>query len=278
MDIKESINDTRKGFEESFATGDFYNRQTQDTEHLEKILGFLKISDGMKILDLGTGSGYLSFPIAKNNPCCDVIGLDIVNAALETNRMRADSEGIKNLSFVSYDGIDFPFDASTFDLVVTRYALHHFPDIEHSIGEVSRVLKSGGMLFISDPCPNECDKVGTLSSSFEVAQSRDGLPRCEIGGSTERFVDDYMRLKKDGHIKFYTRDEWTDICRRQGLMVVDSFNSSIRFPKKKDTAYGYEEVLKKHDKNVIDSYDLVETDTEIYLTEQVNNIMFEKNC
>ena len=35
-------------------------------------------------------------------------------------------------------------------------------------------------------------------------------------------------------------------------------------------------MLKKHDKAVIDSYDLVETDTEIYLTEQVNNIMFEK--
>ena len=29
MDIKESINDTRKGFEESFAAGDFYNRQTR---------------------------------------------------------------------------------------------------------------------------------------------------------------------------------------------------------------------------------------------------------
>ena len=39
---------------------------------------------------------------------------------------------------------------------------------------MSRVLKEGGKLFISDPCPNECD--------------------------TERFVDDYMRLKKDGHI------------------------------------------------------------------------------
>ncbi len=59
-------------------------------------------------------------------------------------------------------------------------------------------------------------------------------------------------------------------------MAVDSFNSSIRFPKKKDTAYGYEEVLKMHDKNVIDSYDLVVTDTEIYLTEQVNNILFMK--
>jgi len=85
----------------------------------------------MRILDLGTGSGYLSFPIAKNNPGCEVIGLDIVNAALETNRTRADSEGIKNLSFISYDGIDFPFEEKSFDLVVTRYALHHFPDIEH---------------------------------------------------------------------------------------------------------------------------------------------------
>ena len=251
MDIRSSIADTRKEFEKSFAVGDFYNRQTLDSEHLERILSFINVNKGMRILDLGTGSGYLSFPIAKNNPCCDVVGLDIVNSALEANRARAVAEGIKNLSFVSYDGIDFPFDANTFDLVVTRYALHHFPDIEHSIGEVSRVLKSGGMLFISDPCPNEC--------------------------GTERFVDDYMRLKKDGHIKFYTRDEWADICRRQGLMVVESFNSSIRFPKKKETAYGYEEVLKKHDKTVIDSYNLLETDTELYLTEQVNNILFKKN-
>ncbi len=250
MNIKESINDTRKGFEESFATGDFYNRQTQDSEHLENIFGFLKISDEMRILDLGTGSGYLSFPIARSNPGCDVIGLDIVNAALEANRARADAEGIKNLSFVSYDGIDFPFEAESFDLVVTRYALHHFPDIEHSIGEVSRVLKQGGMFFISDPCPNECD--------------------------SERFIDDYMRLKKDGHIKFYTKDEWNDICSGQGLITVDSFDSSIRFPKKKDTAYGYEKVLKKHDKAVIDSYDLAETDTELFITERVNNILFRK--
>ena len=99
-----------------------------------------------------------------------------------------------------------------------RYALHHFPYIEHSIGEVSRVIKKQGALFISDPCPNDCDK--------------------------DRFVDDYMRLKKDGHIKFYTKSEWVDICSKCGLELSDSFESSIRFPKKKDTACGYEEVLK----------------------------------
>ena len=170
MDIKTSIEDTRKGFEESFASGSFYNRQTRDADHLERILRFVQIREGMSILDLGTGSGYLAFPIARNNPGCKVIGLDIVSDALEVNHARAEAEGTRNLSFVSYDGIDFPFESASFDLVVTRYALHHFPDIEHSIGEVSRVLRDGGRLFISDPCPNECD--------------------------AERFVDDYMRLKK----------------------------------------------------------------------------------
>ena len=68
MDIKASIEDTRKGFEESFASGDFYNRQTQDAKHLERILAFINVRDGMRILDLGCGSGYLTFPIAERNP------------------------------------------------------------------------------------------------------------------------------------------------------------------------------------------------------------------
>ena len=45
MDMRSSIEDTRKGFEASFATGDFYNRQTQDSQHLEKILQFLQVSE-----------------------------------------------------------------------------------------------------------------------------------------------------------------------------------------------------------------------------------------
>ena len=250
MDIEASIADTRKGFEESFASGDFYNRQTQDAEHLNKILRFIKITGGMKILDLGCGSGYLSFPIAEIHPDCEVTGLDIVSDALDVNRAAASEKRLENLSFVSYDGISFPFDEKYFDLVVTRYSLHHFPDIEHSIGEVSRVLVPGGQLFISDPCPNDCD--------------------------TERFVDDYMRLKKDGHIKFYTKSEWIDICSGCGLRISDGFESTIRFPKKKDTASGYEEVLHRHNKSVISSYDLTETDTELYITERVNNIIFTK--
>ena len=88
-----SIDSTRRGFEESFSVGTFYNRQTQDAEHLDEILSFVHFKKGMKILDLGTGSGYLAFRIAKDNPGCIVTGLDIVSATLEANTKRAQEEG-----------------------------------------------------------------------------------------------------------------------------------------------------------------------------------------
>ena len=99
-----------------------------------------------------------------------MIGLDIVEKALEVNRIKAREENICNISFITYDGIDFPFDDNEFDMVISRYALHHFSDIQKSISEVSRVIKREGFLFISDPTPNIND--------------------------TSRFVDGYMQLKK----------------------------------------------------------------------------------
>ncbi len=250
MEAKESIYATKKEFEDSFASGEFYNKQTQDEEHLNAIIEFLPIQSGMKILDLGTGSGYLAFSIAKRYSDVTVIGLDIVEKALENNRMRVMEENIRNLSFISYDGIDFPFANQEFDMVISRYALHHFPEIDKSISEVSRVLKEEGHFFISDPTPNAND--------------------------AERFVDAYMQLKKDGHIKFYTEDEWKNICGNCGLCLQHSFDSSIRFPKKKDTAYGFDELLTKYDTEVIESYELEIVGNEIYVTEQVNNLLFWK--
>ena len=111
-------------------------------------------------------------------------------------------------------------------------------------------MKKTGFLFISDPTPNDDE--------------------------TEGFVDAYMQMKKDGHIKFYTESEWMSLAQEVGLKYVDDFETSIRFPKKRDTALEFDDIMKKYDAKVIEGYDIEVTEDEIYITERVNNILFVK--
>ncbi|MDO4275396.1 MAG: class I SAM-dependent methyltransferase [Eubacteriales bacterium] len=248
--LRDSIKRTKQGFEESFQTGEFYNKQTQDETHLKRILDFLPVREGMKILDLGTGTGYLAFPLAEQYERAEIVGLDIVEEALKENRVKAAEKGLENLEFVSYDGIGFPFEDNSFDMIVTRYALHHFPAIGDTFKEAQRVLRSGGNFFISDPAPNDNDE--------------------------QRFVDAYMQMKRDGHICFYTKAQWEEIGKETGFVYSDGFETNIRFPKKKESAPELESILNRFDDEVIKGYDLEITDDEIWITERVNNLLFVK--
>ena len=176
--------------------------------------------------------------------------MDIVERALDKKRKKALNDGLKYISFVSYNGLTFPFADKAFDIVITRYALHHFPAIKVTFREISRVLKPNGMFFLSDPAPNDDD--------------------------TERFVDAYMQMKKDGYIKFYSKKEWQDIGKIAGFNLVDSFETGIRFPKKKQTSLELDDILNRYDKQVIKGYGLEIINDEIWITERVNNLLFKK--
>lgn len=251
MNYKESIEQTKQSFEESFRDGAYYNKQTSDNLHLEMILRYIPVEPGMKILDLGTGSGYLAFSFAEKYKQAEIIGLDIVEKTLVENRRKAEIGGINNLHFVSYDGVNFPFNDNSFDIVISRYALHHFPVICDTFCEISRVLKENGIFFLSDPTPNEDDM--------------------------ERFVDEFMQMKKDGHIKFYTKNEWNELGNSAGFLYVDDFETNIRFPRKKGPGLEYEDIISKYSEDVIRGYEVEIIEDEIWITEKVNNLLFRKS-
>ncbi|MGN0772147.1 MAG: class I SAM-dependent methyltransferase [Christensenellales bacterium] len=252
MDNKNSIQATKDGFEKSFADSKLYDRQTQNESHLSRIIESLHLKSNDKVLDLGTGTGYVALEIARRYPQVQVVGLDIIKDALKKNVERAEQENLSNVRFLSYDGMGFPFRTGEFNIVVTRYALHHFPDICFTFKEISRVLKIGGELFIADPTPNEDD--------------------------TMRFVDDYMKMKADGHIRFYTLSEWQKLGRSVGLNMVDCFESSITFPRLSSTAIGFEQIIAKHGHKMADSYGVHTSDDGqyIFITERVLNVLFVK--
>lgn len=171
MSNEEKFNITKMEFDYLFAEKKYYEKQTKDDEHLAKIIKALKFQKESRIMDLGTGTGYISFNLAKSNMTLQVIGLDIVTNTLKANTEKAIQEQIDNIKFVEYNGVDIPFKDNSFDCIVSRYAMHHFVEVEKSFKEIYRVLKPGGQLFISDPTPNEDDE--------------------------NRFVDDFMKLNKE---------------------------------------------------------------------------------
>jgi ubiquinone/menaquinone biosynthesis C-methylase UbiE len=234
-------------FESGFSESTFYNRQTQDDEHLAKFLKAVDLNGS--ILDLGTGSGYLAFPMADLNSNCHVIGLDIVQETLKRNRQKVAEQDLANLDFVSYDGINFPFSDQSFDTIVTRYALHHFPNIQRTFREIIRILKQGGQLVISDPTLNDND--------------------------TNRFVDVYMQMKDDGHIKYYTRDEFENLAESIGLKLEYSFISKIRFHRKR--AGDYYKILNSVDANILNGYAIEIKGDEIFITQRVLNLYFRNS-
>ena len=244
------INKAKTSFENAFADDEFYNRQTRDEEHLNNILEKLKLKAGDRILDLGTGTAYLAFGIARKYHDVSIIGLDIVAKTLEENNQKAREQDILNVEFMCYGGLALPFEDDFFDWVVTRYVVHHFPDIHQSFTEVTRVLKPGGFFFISDPVPNENDDF--------------------------RFVDAFMQLKDDGHIKFYTLEEFIETALFCGMRFMDSFDSSITFPRIANEAY--DELIAKTDDVIRKSYNVKRVGNEYYITEKVINALFQKEA
>lgn len=157
-----------------------------------------------KILDIGTGTGYLAFPLAEEFPAASICGIDIAETIIEKNKEVVTEKGISNLVFQAFDGLRYPFDDDSFDLIVTRYAFHHFPNITDAIQQMNKLLVKGGKVLISDPMRNEKDANG--------------------------IIDAFMRVKKDGHIQFYAADELDALFANNGFTKENQVITNMKFP------------------------------------------------
>jgi len=103
------------------------------------------IQPGLSVLDVGCGTGVVARECLRQaGPNGTVIGLDISREMLEVaNRVAPD------VGWIQGDGGMLPFPSELFDRVLSQFALMFFPDQEHALGEMWRVLRPGGRLVVS---------------------------------------------------------------------------------------------------------------------------------
>lgn len=96
-----------------------------------------------RILDLATGTGDLALEALRQVPRGRVVGVDFVPQMLDLAREKSQMLAGR-LSLAAGDALRLPFENSTFDGVVTGFALRNVTDIGAAFGEMARVTRPGG--------------------------------------------------------------------------------------------------------------------------------------
>jgi ubiquinone/menaquinone biosynthesis C-methylase UbiE len=113
-----------------------------------KFYSYLEVQEGQHILDVGSGTGDLTRPLAALvGPGGRVVGIDYSQTMVEEARRRAVEEG-SPVEFVHGDVHALPFEDAEFDVVQVRLVFQHLHDPRPALAELVRVLKPGGRLAI----------------------------------------------------------------------------------------------------------------------------------
>lgn len=126
----------------------FFDRQMGCLNH--RIIADARLRPGMKVLDLGSGTGYPALLAAQTvGPTGTVIGIDLAEKMLAIAGRKAARLGLTNISFHAGDVTVLPFEANSFDAITSRFCLMFLPDIPMAASEISRVLKPGGWVAVA---------------------------------------------------------------------------------------------------------------------------------
>jgi ubiquinone/menaquinone biosynthesis C-methylase UbiE len=108
----------------------------------------LPLRPGDVVLYVCGGAGHLSRHLSSRAK--EFVVLDLTREQLQTGREAVAREGIDNVRFVEGDALAIPFGSGEFDLAMSRFALHHLTDPARALGEMARVVRSGGHIAVID--------------------------------------------------------------------------------------------------------------------------------
>ncbi|WEJ74172.1 class I SAM-dependent methyltransferase [Pseudomonas sp. PSE14] len=113
-----------------------------------------------RVLDVAAGNGNATLAAARRG--CQVVSTDYVPRLLELGAERARAEHL-DVEFREADAEALPFDAGSFDAVVSTFGVMFTPDQPKAAAELARVCRSGGRVGLANWTPE-----GFIGQLFKV--------------------------------------------------------------------------------------------------------------
>jgi ubiquinone/menaquinone biosynthesis C-methylase UbiE len=118
-----------------------------------------------RVLEVATGPGYVAMAFAAH--CREVVGVDLTEAPLAIAEQTRQQRGLTNVRFDIANANQLPFADATFDVVVCRFAFHHFPEPQRILGEMVRVCRRAGTVAVEDLVVSEHPQRATFHNRLE---------------------------------------------------------------------------------------------------------------
>jgi len=141
--------------------GDFTRIAATMRDSGEELVKSLDITNGMQVLDLGSGDGTTALPEARLG--AEVLAVDIAGNLVEAGTRRAADEGLTNLRFEQGDASDlYCVSDESFDLVVSIFGAMFAPNPFAVAKEMVRVTRPGGRIVMGNWIPGDPTLVAQL--------------------------------------------------------------------------------------------------------------------
>ena len=153
----------------------------------------LGLANGMRVLDVGCGPGFVTHEFAKLNPDGETVGLEPDPALAQ----------IAGASFGKHPGlslhvgslVDNTLPADHFDFAYARFVFQHLATPARDLRALLRLLKPGGRAVLADADDGltlfhpEPPELATIMHTLEARQARAGGDR-RIGRKLPQLLDD----------------------------------------------------------------------------------------
>jgi ubiquinone/menaquinone biosynthesis C-methylase UbiE len=173
-----------------------------------------RLEPGLRVVDLGCGTGTLALLIKDREPGCSVVGVDADPEILRRASAKAEEAGAE-IEFDEALSTDLPYEDESVDRVLSTLFFHHLmPDDKHAtLAEIRRVLRPGGQIHVAD--------FGAPADPIQRALSYqvrlfDGLER-----TRENFAGDLPGLVADAGLRPVTEHQRL----RTGLGTLSLFSA-----------------------------------------------------